>query len=77
LAGLTALWFKNWDLSLVMAMALGVNLVAGALAGVVIPVILRRMSIDPAIAGGVVLTTVTDLVGYVSFLAFGTWLLLS
>ena len=77
LAGLTALWFKNWDISVVIALALAVNLVAGALAGVVIPVMLRRMSIDPAIAGGVVLTTVTDIVGYVSFLAFGTWLLIA
>jgi magnesium transporter len=76
LAGLTAFWFKNWDISIVIARALAVNLVAGALAGVVIPVMLRRMSIDPAIAGGVVLTTVTDIVGYVSFLAFGTWLIL-
>ncbi len=76
-AGLTAFWFKNWDISVVIAMAMAVNLVAGALAGVVIPVMLRRMSIDPAIAGGVVLTTVTDIVGYVSFLAFGSWLLLS
>jgi magnesium transporter len=77
LAVVIVLWFKDYDLGLVIAMALGVNLVAGALAGVVVPVILRRMSIDPAIAGGVVLTTVTDLVGYVSFLAFGTWMLLS
>ncbi|MCB1581523.1 MAG: magnesium transporter [Marinicella sp.] len=77
LAGVIVLWFKDYDLGLVIAMALGVNLVAGALAGVVVPVVLRKMSIDPAIAGGVVLTTVTDLVGYVSFLAFGTWLLLS
>ncbi len=77
LAGLCALWFKNWDMSLVIAIALAVNLVAGALAGVLIPVLLRRMSIDPAIAGGVILTTVTDIVGYVSFLSFGTWLLLS
>ncbi len=77
LAAVIVLWFKDYDLGMVIAMALAVNLVAGALAGVVVPVILRKMSIDPAIAGGVVLTTVTDLVGYVSFLAFGTWLLLS
>ncbi len=76
LAGLTTFWFRDWDMGLVIAMALAVNLVAGALAGVLIPVMLRRMSIDPAIAGGVVLTTVTDIVGYVSFLAFGTWILI-
>ncbi len=77
LAGFCALWFQNWDMSVVIAMALAINLVAGALAGVLIPVLLRRMSIDPAIAGGVILTTVTDIVGYVSFLGIATWLLLS
>ena len=77
LAGFCALWFKNWDISLAMAMALVINLVAGALAGVMVPVLLRRMSIDPAIAGGVILTTVTDIVGYVSFLGIATWLLIA
>lgn len=76
LASITWLWFKDYDLSLVIAMALAINLIAGALSGVLIPVLLRRMAIDPAIAGGVVLTTVTDIIGYVSFLALGSWLLL-
>jgi len=70
---ITWLWFDDIRIGMVIALALVVNLVAGALAGVLIPLILRRLSIDPAIAGGVVLTTVTDLVGYVSFLGFGTW----
>ena len=73
---ITWLWFDDIRIGMVIALALVVNLVAGALAGVLIPLILRRLSIDPAIAGGVVLTTVTDLVGYVSFLGFGTWFLL-
>lgn len=77
LAAITWFWFKDHHLSLVIAMALGINLIAGALSGVLIPVLLRRMAIDPAIAGGVVLTTVTDIIGYVSFLALGSWLLLS
>ncbi|MCF6299682.1 MAG: magnesium transporter [Proteobacteria bacterium] len=77
LSVITSLWFNNWDIGLVIALALAVNLISGALAGVIIPVVLRRMSIDPAMAGGVVLTTVTDIVGYVSFLGFGTWILLS
>lgn len=76
LAGITFFWFKDPTLGMVIALALGINLLAGALAGVVIPVMLRKMSIDPAIAGGVVLTTVTDIVGYVSFLALGSWFLL-
>ena len=76
LSVITWLWFDDIRIGMVIALALVVNLVAGALAGVLIPLILRRLSIDPAIAGGVVLTTVTDLVGYVSFLGFGTWFLL-
>ncbi len=76
LATVTFLWFKDPNLGMVIALALGINLLAGALAGVVIPVMLRKMGIDPAIAGGVVLTTVTDIVGYVSFLALGSWFLI-
>lgn len=76
LAGIAFLWFKDWDIGIVIALALTVNLIAGALAGVVVPLVLRRFSIDPAIAGGVVLTTVTDIVGYLSFLGLGSWYLL-
>ncbi|MBL4660827.1 MAG: magnesium transporter [Alcanivoracaceae bacterium] len=72
LAGITFLWFKEWNIGLVIAMALTINLIAGAIAGVLVPLILRRLSIDPAIAGGVVLTTVTDIVGYVSFLGLAS-----
>lgn len=75
LAAVTFFWFGDWNIGLVIALALIVNLLAGVLAGVVIPVILRSLAIDPAIAGGVVLTTVTDIVGYVSFLGFGTLIL--
>ncbi len=76
LAVVTMLWFKDWQLGTVIAMALGINLLSGALAGIIIPVLLRKLGIDPAIAGGVVLTTVTDIVGFVSFLGLGSWLLL-
>jgi magnesium transporter len=72
LAVITFFWFKDWNIGLVIAFALTINLVAGAIAGVVVPLILRRLSIDPAIAGGVVLTTVTDIIGYVSFLGLGS-----
>ncbi|MCF6288686.1 MAG: magnesium transporter [Proteobacteria bacterium] len=72
LAGITFLWFQDWKLGTVIALALTINLIAGALAGVIVPLILRRLSIDPAIAGGVVLTTVTDIVGYVSFLGLAS-----
>jgi magnesium transporter len=53
-----------------------INLITAAGAGFTVPVTLRRMGIDPAIAGGVVVTTVTDVVGYIGFLGLGTAFLL-
>jgi len=52
-----------------------INLVAGAFAGALIPMVLRQIGIDPAIAGGVILTTVTDVVGIVAFLGMATLVL--
>jgi magnesium transporter len=60
-----------------MAVAIIINLVAGALAGALIPVILKRMSIDPALAGGVVLTTVTDVIGILAFIGLASYLLIA
>jgi magnesium transporter len=77
LATITYWWFNDWNIGKVIALALTINLVAGALAGVLVPLLLRRLSIDPAIAGGVVLTTVTDIVGYVSFLGLGSLYLIN
>ena len=71
---LAALWFHNWGLGVVMGMALVVNLVAAALGGVLIPLGLNRVKIDPAIASSAFVTTVTDVVGFYSFLWFaGMW----
>ncbi|NIM70464.1 MAG: magnesium transporter, partial [Xanthomonadales bacterium] len=69
-------WYEDLSLGLVMAAAILINLVAGALAGALIPGILKRMSIDPALAGGVVLTTVTDVIGILAFIGLATYLLL-
>jgi len=71
-----ALWFSDPMIGVVIAAAMAINLMAAALAGVMIPIILKRMNIDPALAGGVVLTTVTDCVGFLAFLGLGTVLLL-
>jgi magnesium transporter len=70
--GITLVFFSDWDVALVIGAAVAINLIAAALAGVVVPLVLRRMHIDPALAGGVVLTTVTDVVGFISFLGLGT-----
>jgi magnesium transporter len=53
-----------------------IDLLAGALAGVFIPLVQKRMGIDPALAGGTILTTVTDCCGYGSFLGLATWMML-
>ena len=70
-------WYRDASLGVVMAIAILLNLLAGALAGALIPPILRRMSIDPALAGGVVLTTVTDVVGIIAFVGLASFVLLS
>jgi len=77
IAAIAYLWYGNAGLGVVMAIAITVNLVAGALAGALIPVFLKRMSIDPALAGGVVLTTVTDVIGILAFVGLASYLLVA
>ena len=72
LSVVTTLFFASWKVGLIIAAALAINLLAAALAGFSIPLILRRLNIDPALAGGVVLTTFTDVIGFVAFLGLGT-----
>ncbi len=75
-AAFTILWFQDFYIAAIIAVALVVNLLAGAFAGALIPVILKRMGIDPALAGGVVLTTFTDVIGVLAFLGLATIFLL-
>jgi magnesium transporter len=75
-AAIAILWYEDINLGIVMAAAILLNLIAGALAGALIPVVLKRMSIDPALAGGVVLTTVTDVIGILAFIGLATYVLL-
>ena len=67
-AAAASVWFEDWTLGAVIAAAMMINLITAGLAGAVIPLTLKRLGIDPALAGGVVLTTVTDVVGFLSFL---------
>ena len=69
-------WFNDPGLSAVIASAMVLNLVAAALAGVAVPLALRRMGIDPALSGAVILTTVTDVIGFLSFLGLASVFLL-
>jgi magnesium transporter len=66
------LWFRAWMIGLIIFAALMINLLAAAAAGVGVPLFLKRLGIDPAIAGGVILTTVTDVIGFASLLGLGT-----
>ena len=70
------LWFSNKGLGLIIGLAMIINLICAALAGSMIPLILKKFGIDPAIAGGVILTTVTDVVGFMTFLGLATVFLL-
>lgn len=65
-------WFKTPGLGVVIGLAMIVNLVAGALGGVLIPIVLDRMRIDPAVASGAFVTTVTDVTGFFAFLGIAT-----
>jgi magnesium transporter len=69
-------WFGNTEIGLIIAAALMINLVCAALAGFSVPLALKYVGIDPALAGTVILTTVTDVVGFMAFLGLGTWYLL-
>jgi magnesium transporter len=67
-----SLWFDDWNLGIIIAAAMIINLVTAAATGAVLPLLMNKVNIDPALAGGVVLTTVTDVVGFVSFLGLAT-----
>lgn len=69
---ITGLWFQSSSLGLLIGAAIIINLMVAALAGATIPLTLKRMDIDPAIAGGVVLTTVTDVIGFFTFLGLAS-----
>jgi magnesium transporter len=69
---IAALWFQDWNIGVVIALAMTVNLVAGALGGILIPLGLQRAKADPAVSSGVFVTTVTDVVGFFAFLGIAT-----
>jgi magnesium transporter len=66
------LWFKQIDLSIIIAASMVLNMIVAGLFGILIPVTLKRMNIDPALASSVFVTTVTDVIGFLSFLGIGS-----
>ncbi|MCR9128546.1 MAG: magnesium transporter [Alphaproteobacteria bacterium] len=71
-----ALWFNDWNLGWVIAVSMVITLAAAGLSGILVPLGLRRMGADPAVASSVFVTTVTDVVGFFVFLGLGAMVLL-
>jgi magnesium transporter len=76
IAGVIALWKQDLMLGAVIAFAMMINMVAAGLAGATLPIIMKKFNIDPALAGTVILTTITDVVGIFAFLGTATIFLL-
>lgn len=76
IAAIAVFWFNDMKIGLVIGAAIVINLVIAAFSGVTIPLVMRKMNIDPALAGSVVLTTITDIVGLTAFLGLATMFLI-
>ena len=72
IAVVAVVWYHEPRLGVIIGVSMAINLVAAALSGVLIPLAVKKLGVDPALASGVVLTTVTDVVGFFSFLALAT-----
>lgn len=72
MGSVASLWFSDWHIGLIIATAMAINLVTAAAAGVLLPTALKALRIDPALAGSMALTTVTDVMGFFSFLGLAT-----
>ena len=68
----TAFWFGTWQIAAIIAAAMLINLLAAAAVGVLVPLALRRLNIDPALSAGVILTTFTDCIGFATLLGLAT-----
>jgi len=71
-AVIVELWFKDMRLSLLIGIAMVVNMIVAGLFGILIPVTLKKMNIDPALASSVFVTTITDVIGFLAFLGIGS-----
>ncbi len=76
MAFIAQLWFQDIKISAVIGFAIAINMTAANVSGISIPLVLKRMNIDPALSASVILTTVTDIVGFMSFLGLASMLIL-
>ena len=74
-SSLSILWFQDNQLSLIISISMVLTMIVAGLFGILIPVTLKRMNVDPAIASSVFVTTITDVIGFVSFLSVGAYFL--
>lgn len=72
IAAIASFWFNDIMIGVIIAAAMIINLASAALAGATLPLLLKKLNIDPALAGSVALTTVTDVIGFMSFLGLAT-----
>jgi magnesium transporter len=73
IAVIASYWFSDITLGVIIAFAIVINLITAGIAGASLPLLLDRLDIDPALAGGVVLTTITDVVGFFAFLGLAAY----
>ena len=73
-AGVVQLWFNDVTLSLIISISMVLNMIVAGLFGILVPVSLKKMNIDPAISSSVFVTTITDVIGFLSFLGIGSYL---
>ena len=71
----SAVWYGNYGLAFIVGLAMAVNIVVSAISGVYLPVVLHKIGVDPALAAGVALTTITDVVGFLAILGIGALVL--
>ena len=76
-AGVVQIWFNEIDLSILIAVAMILNMIVAGLFGILVPVSLKKFNIDPALASSVFVTTITDVIGFLSFLGIGSYFFLN
>ncbi len=72
-AAVVQFWFKDFILSLIISISMVLNMIVAGLFGILVPITLKRFKIDPAIASSVFVTTITDVIGFLSFLGIGAY----
>ena len=76
-AVIVQLWFENLNLTLIISISMILNMIVAGLFGIMVPVSLKKFNIDPALASSVFVTTITDVIGFLSFLGIGSYFFLS